>query len=87
MTDLIEAWNKINPKTSRINTSRNKFNVNGKIKWGMFGNYKVRDYLMNTLQILEDKSIVIQIPKYNQQYFKILEKNVIENIKKMVSLL
>ena len=88
ITDLIEAWNRLNPKTGIDDQNRNKFTVTPrKIKWGIYGNYKLRDYLMNLLEILNDDSIVVQVPLTNQKYFQILEKNIKENIKKMVKLI
>ena len=88
MTDLIEAWDRLNPKTGIANQNREKFTITPKkVKWGTYGNYKVRDYLMNLIEVLENDKIVVQIPKTNQQYFKILEKNIIESSKKMVKLL
>lgn len=88
ITDLIEAWDRLNPKTTINNQNRNKYTVTPRrIKWGTYGNYKLRDYLMNLLEILNDESIVVQIPLMNQKYFKILEKNIKESIKKMVKLI
>ncbi|GAF82934.1 unnamed protein product [marine sediment metagenome] len=88
MPDLIEAWNKLNPKTGIANQNREKHTIApGKVKWGTYGNYKLRDYLMNLIEVLENDKVVVQIPKTNQQYFKILEKNIIESSKKMVKLL
>lgn len=88
MPDLIEAWDSLNPKTTIDNQNRNKFTLTPKkVKWGTYGNYKVRDYLMNLIEVLENDSIVVQIPQYNQQYFKILEGHIIKIAKKMVKLL
>lgn len=86
--DVIEAWNSLNPKTGINDQNKQKFTITPKkVKWGTYGNYKLRDYLMNLIEVLENDSVVVQIPKTNQSYFKILEKNIIENSKKMVKLL
>ena len=84
----IEEWNKANPKTGIMDQTRKKLVYpSGKVRWGKYGNYLLRDKLMNLIDWLENDFNVVQIPKAHGPYFKALEKNIISLAKKMSKML
>jgi hypothetical protein len=78
---MIEEWNKHNPK---IGFDESKIALR---KVGRYGNYKLRNKLMELITFLKNQYNVVVVPKDHQNYFKQLEKDILEKAINMVNLL
>lgn len=77
----LEEWNRDNPK---VGFDESKIVVAGK---GKFGNYQLRNKLMEVIVFLKDQFNVVVIPGGNTKYFKELEKQMLSIAMEMVQLL
>lgn len=69
---MLEEWNKWNPK---IGYEESKIRV---AKLGRYGNYELRDKLMEVIQYLKNPLNVCVVAKENQKFFKELEQEIID---------
>lgn len=76
-----ETWNKDLPKVS-IQASKVR-----KARVGRYGNYTLRDRLMELVSYLKDADNVVVIPGGDHKYFKMLEQNLINLTTEMVKML
>ena len=77
----VEEWNKFNPK---IGYEESKIIV---AKVGKYGNYNLRDKLMELINYLLDPFNVVVVAHGDTQYFKQLETQILEIAKEMVNML
>ena len=85
--DLIEAWNKQNPKVSLVDSKKPNNLKKVNYKRVKYGNYTFRNALYEVLTLIDDSTTVVTVGKSNTQYFKVLQKNLRNNIKEMVKML
>lgn len=78
---ITESWNKDLPKVSYHASKVRKARV------GKYGNYTLRDRLMELTSYLNDKDNVVVIPGGDHKYFKMLEQNIINLATEMVKML
>ena len=78
---VIEAWNRDNPK---IGFDAAKIPLK---KVGMYGNYNLRDKLMELIVYLKDQYNVVVVKKGDFKYFKILEQEILNLAIEMVKML
>ena len=76
----LEEWNRTNPY---LGFDESKIRVK---KVGLYGNYRLRNNLMEVITFLKDPDNVVVIPS-NGKYFKELEKRMLEISMGMVKLL
>jgi len=83
--EFVEEWNKFNPK---IGIEEAKVPVRRAGHLSQYANYNLRDRLMELLVFLRDPLNVVVLRDYRDfDYFKQLESEVINKLKKMVELL
>ncbi len=58
-----------------------------KARVGRYGNYNLRDKLMELVSYLKDADNVVVIPGGDHKYFKMLEQNIINYATEMVKML
>ena len=78
---IIEEWNKNNPK---IGFDAAKIPLK---KVGMYGNYSLRDKLMELIVYLKDPYNVVVVKKSDAKYFKQLEQEILNLAIEMVKML
>ena len=78
---VLEEWNKFNPK---IGFDESKIPMR---KVGKYGNYTLRDFLMELISFLKNPTNVVVVPGGNTKYFKQLEQQILEKAIEMVRLL
>ena len=85
--DLIEEWNKLNPKVG-LADSKNPNNLKKvNVHRAKYGNYIFRNALSEVLTLIDDSYTVVTVGKSNTQYFNVLQKNLRSIIKQMVKML
>ena len=77
----LEEWNRTNPKLGFDESKIRVKNV------GLYGNYRLRNNLMEVISFLKDQDNLVVIPGGNTKYFKELEKRMLEISMEMVKLL
>lgn len=77
----LEEWNRNNPK---VGFDESKIAVK---KVGKYGNYQLRNKLMEVIVFLKDQFNIVVIPGGNTKYFKELEKQILSIAMEMVQLL
>jgi len=78
---VIESFNKDLPKVGFHASKIRKARV------GRYGNYTLRDRLMELISYLKEKDNVVVIPGGDHKYFKMLEQNIINLATEMVKML
>ena len=78
---MLEEWNKKNPK---IGYEASKVRLR---KVGYYGNYTLRDKLMELIAFLKNQYNVVVIKKDDQKYFKGLEYEILQKAQEMIMLL
>ena len=58
-----------------------------KTRVGSYGNYNLRDKLMELLSYLKNKDNIVVIPGQDHKYFKMLEQQIINNATEMVRMI
>ena len=58
-----------------------------KARVGSYGNYNLRDKLMELISYLKEKDNIIVIPGADHKYFKMLEQQIINNATEMVRMI
>ena len=80
---IMEEWNRNNPK---LGITDSKSNI-GLQKSSKYGNYNLRNALMELISFLKNQYNVVVMQKSNEKYFKELEKEIIDLAIEMVKLL
>ncbi len=78
---ITETWTKDKPKVGFHASKVRKARV------GRYGNYTLRDRLMELVSYLKDQDNVVVIPGGDHKYFKMLEQNLINLTTEMVRML
>ncbi len=78
---ITETWTRNKPQ---IGVEASKIR---KARVGMYGNYTLRDRLMELISYLKNKDNVVVIPGGDHKYFKTLEQNIINLATEMVKML
>ena len=78
---ITEMWTRNKPKIG-IDASKIR-----KARVGKYGNYTLRDRLMELISYLKNKDNVVVIPGGDHKYFKMLEQNIINISTEMVKML
>ena len=78
---ILEEWNRNNPK---VGFDESKIIVK---KVGKYGNYALRNKLMELISWLKDQYNVIVVQHDNVKYFKQLERRILNDAIEMVKML
>ena len=78
---VMEEWTRNHPRISR------KDSLTPKKKVGMYGNYTLRDKIMELLSWIRDPYNVVVVPGQNHKYFKEKEKELITILTEMEAMI